>query len=86
MVKESKYLYIKAIINNSMIFIKLHIAINEFLFDILYDNGYEVLPSNREQWSYYCDKDLGYIINTKDEAEEFKSNNIKYKKIIRNEA
>lgn len=83
-------LFIKAKIDNSVIYIKADSTIvysdtrkclDVSLIDVLHDFGYTLTISTPETWDYHIEYGNSYEIDTEEEVLEFEENNIKIKEI-----
>jgi len=74
-------LFIKAVVNNSTVYIKVESTVIEPLFDVLHDNGYKITKVLPQVWDYYIEYGKSYEVDTIEEVMEFKELNIKAKAI-----
>lgn len=76
MLKVIQHLYLKANKGTDNLFIKLDEDLISSIFDILYDEGYDITSSNEHTWNRMCENRRSYIVITKQDLSTFKVNRL----------
>lgn len=76
--------FIKASVNDAVIYLRIDDSVIHELLDILYDHKYKVEKSTPIEFDYHIEYGTSYEMNSEEELEEFKEVNLKLKE-LRNE-
>lgn len=73
--------FLKASINDSIIYLKVYDTLVERTFDIFHDAGYIVTKSTVDEWDYNIEYGISFEMLDEGELEEFIESNLKVKEI-----
>ncbi len=77
---STNFQYIRVVDRGKELFIKFPINIAPDLIDVFLDANIEITSSNAIYWENMIDRGQAYEIDTKDEVQEFRDNNLKHLK------